>query len=388
MRRIDRSIRPASPAARIAIVYPHLPQYRTAFFCGLRDALASENISLDLYYGKPPSDSKGDERDLDWATPVRNRVLTVMGRELVWQPVPRSVLDADLVVLLQNTLVVSNLALAARFRALRKKVAFWGHGLNYQAGSANLGNRVKKIYTRRADWFFAYTNSVAAHLLQMGFPQDRITVVQNAIDTRSLVHQFERVDAGRVEQLRRELGLAPGPVGLYCGGMYDLKRLPFLIEAGRRLRQRIPSFQMVFLGSGTDAARVKAFAETASWVRYVGPKFGEERVPYFKLADVLLMPGLVGLAILDSFALQTPMVTTRFPHHSPEIDYLEPNRNGLITEDTLDSFVNGTVRLLESPDLAATLKRGCREGAQRYTLQAMVSNFHSGISNALHLSYS
>ncbi|MGA7521120.1 MAG: glycosyltransferase family 4 protein [Acidobacteriaceae bacterium] len=373
---------------RIAIVYPHLPQYRTAFFCGLRDVLASENISLDLYYGKPPSDPKGDERNLDWAAPVRNHVLTVMGRELVWQPVPRSVLDADLVILLQNTLVISNFALAARFRAMRKKVAFWGHGVNYQSVAASFGNKAKKIYTRRADWFFAYTNSVAAHLMQMGFPQDRITVVQNAIDTRRLVHQFEAVDADRVEKLRRELGLAPGPVGLYCGGMYDLKRLPFLIEAGRRLRQRIPSFQMVFLGSGTDAARVKDFAKTASWVRYVGPKFCEERVPYFKLADVLLMPGLVGLAILDSFALQTPMVTTRFPHHSPEIDYLEPDRNGLITEDTLDSFVDGTVRLLQSPDLAATLKHGCREGAQRYTLQAMVSNFHNGISNALRLSHS
>jgi glycosyltransferase involved in cell wall biosynthesis len=375
-------------ASRIAIVYPHLPQYRTAFFCGLRDALGSENISMDLYYGKPASDAKGDERDLDWATPVPNRVFTIMGRELIWQPVPRSVLDADLVILLQNTLVVSNLALAARFRAMRKKVAFWGHGVNYQSGTASLGNKVKKTYTRRADWFFAYTNGVAAHLIQMGFPQDRITVVQNAIDTRRLVHQFESVDAVRVEQLRRELGLTPGPVGLYCGGMYDLKRLPFLIEAGRRLRQRIPSFQMVFMGAGPDAHRVKAFAETSDWVRYVGPKFGEERVPYFKLAAAFLIPSGVGLAILDSFAMQTPIVTTCSLRQGPEIDYLEPGRNGLITEDTLDSFVDGTVRLLESPDLAATLKRGCREGAQRYTLQAMVRNFHSGISSALNLSYS
>lgn len=47
------------------------------------------------------------------------------------------------------------------------------------------------------------------------------------------------------------------------------------------------------------------------------------------LARVFLMPGLVGLAILDAGAAGLPLVTTDYPWHSPEIAYLDPGVNGL-----------------------------------------------------------
>jgi L-malate glycosyltransferase len=40
----------------------------------------------------------------------------------------------------------------------------------------------------------------------------------------------------------------------------------------------------------------------------------------------MLMPGLVGLAVLDAFADGIPRVTTVIEYHSPEIEYLVPGR--------------------------------------------------------------
>jgi hypothetical protein len=49
-------------------------------------------------------------------------------------------------------------------------------------------------------------------------------------------------------------------------------------------------------------------------------------VPYFILSKLVLMPGLVGLAVLDASALEVPLVTTAVPYHTPELTTLKPVR--------------------------------------------------------------
>ena len=322
-----------STSGEVAIVYRFLPRWRADFFCGLRDALARQNIRLRLYYGKSTQRTSekpvshrlkwGDEVDLDWGTPVRNRLWNVGKYELVWQELPDAALDADLLILMQENSILSNYAAALRQMYVGHKVAFWGHGLNHQADLRSVGNRFKRIYSTRADWWFAYTQQVANHLLHLGFPSERITVVNNAIDTVRLIAEAQTVTAEQLTALGAELKLGAGPVGIFCGAMYPDKRLDFLTKACDRVREQVPGFEMLFLGAGTDASIVERFASSRPWVHYAGPRYGTARVPYFMLSDVFLMPGLVGLAVLDCFALETPLLTTRYPYHSPEIEYLE-----------------------------------------------------------------
>ena len=62
------------------------------------------------------------------------------------------------------------------------------------------------------------------------------------------------------------------------------------------------------------------------------------------MAAMQFMPGAVGLGILDSFALQTPMVTTTQNFHGPEIEYLENGKNGIITEDNIETYTNAIIK--------------------------------------------
>ena len=77
---------------------------------------------------------------------------------------------------------------------------------------------------------------------------------------------------------------------------------------------------------------VEGFCSSREWAHYVGPLFGQARVPYFLLADVFLMPGAIGLAVLDCFALQLPMLTTTFRYHGPERAYVIDQVNGIVTK--------------------------------------------------------
>jgi glycosyltransferase involved in cell wall biosynthesis len=334
-------------------------------------------------YGRNEERRRDDERDIEWATPLRNRSFHVAGREFFWQSLPSSIRSADLVILMQETRILSNFGVLLRALLTRQRVAFWGHGINFQDQTGSFANSLKRIYSTRVHWWFAYTESVAELVAAMGFPRERITVVQNAIDTVGLSRASKSLSDQDIARTQKELGIGNGPVGIYCGGMYAEKRLDFLIEACRRIKSRIPQFEMLFLGSGPDQYLVERFAAEAPWVHYVGPRFEDQRVPYFRLADVFLMPGLVGLAVLDTFALTVPLVTTDFPFHSPEIAYLEDHRNGIICANDTDSFTNSVVEVLQSSALRNTLKDGCLESARRYTLQAMVGNFSAGVIQAL-----
>jgi hypothetical protein len=151
--------------AEVAIVYRFLPEWRVAFFCGLRDALASRNVRLRLYYGKNPTQPNGDtgprrlkwgnEVDLDWATAIPNKLWKVSKYELIWQTLPKEVFAADLIVFMQENSLLSNYAAGVRAALRGKKTAFWGHGLNHQENALSLGNIFKRLYSVRTDWWFA-----------------------------------------------------------------------------------------------------------------------------------------------------------------------------------------------------------------------------------------
>jgi hypothetical protein len=97
------------------------------------------------------------------------------------------------------------------------------------------------------------------------------------------------------------------------------------------------------------------------------------------------MPGLVGLAIVDSFAAEAPIITTSVPYHSPEIEYLEDGVNGILVRDEYspDQFAQAVLEVLTDESLGTRLRSGCRIAAERYTNEEMVHRFANGIERAL-----
>jgi glycosyltransferase involved in cell wall biosynthesis len=159
-----------------------------------------------------------------------------------------------------------------------------------------------------------------------------------------------------------------------------------LLEACELIRQRVPDFEIIFVGAGTEAALVKQAAERHSWIRYVGPKFDYDKVPYFLLSKLSLMPGLVGLGILDAFALGVPLVTTALPYHSPEIEYLQDGVNGVVVPQAESATAYGetVTELLRDEGRRQLLVAGGRASAEVYTIENMVERFATGVGQALH----
>lgn len=373
---------------KVIIIQRVLPHYRVPFFEALWETLHHRGVDLELIYGqeRPGTVPKTVQVAHPWAIAIRNRYFECFGIQWVWQPCITKARRGDLVIVEQaNTLLVNQAFLVLRKLGMMR-LAYWGHGRNFQADRHHhrLSEMLKRRLTRLVDWWFAYTELSREIILEAGFHNDRITVVQNAIDTRAFESALAAVGEGQVSDLRQELGIAASDVvGLYCGGMHTGKGLDWLIEACIEIRARNGNFHMLFVGDGPHQEKVVEAAQAHNWIHHVGPKFGDDRAPYFKISHLLLMPRQVGLVVVDSFVARVPLVTTNLPTHGPEIAYLVSGGNGIMTPPEVDAYAAVVVAFLESSEAQDEMKRNCASSARQYTLDHFVERFSEGILDSL-----
>lgn len=370
---------------RATVIHPWLPQYRTEFFERAIHVLGSAGVELTVAHGAPPPDvqERQDDRTASWAVALPTRTIRVGGRAILQHGLEGVTRGRDLVIAEHAIRNLETYLLAARKRSTTPRLALWGHGRTYTKETTGLESSIKDRLARRAHWFFAYTAGGAAHVRSLGVPADRITVVQNSVDTEGLEQARSLVATERVVDLRRTLRLTPGRTALSLGALDDSKRLDLLVAAGREAASRLPGFTLVIAGAGPLTTWVQQQALAEPWLRYVGPIFGAAKAELAAAADTMLIAGRVGLVAVDSFALRLPIVTGDWPLHAPEFEYLVDGVNAAITEAAPEAMGARLAQLMTDPSQMSDLRDGCATSAKIYTLGAMVERFCAGVHAAI-----
>jgi glycosyltransferase involved in cell wall biosynthesis len=371
----------------VVILQRRLPHYRTAFFSRLRERCKELGIQVELVYSKPSEHelTRNDSGDLSWAIAVDCLEKRIAGRELVWQQIPARVRSADLIVLSQENRLLSNLPFLFWPWRHRAKLAYWGHGANFQSDAPmGLRERFKRLMVHRVDWWFAYTSMTRDYLHSLGFPERLITTVDNATDTEGFKANLERVCQSDIDALRHALALAPGDViGLFCGSLYKEKRLAYLVAACDDARARGVTLKLLVVGDGPERPELERMAATRSWVHVLGFKSGHEKAVVFRTAHLMLNPGLAGLHIVDAFCAGLPFITLADSKHSPEISYLEHGRNALIVNGGPDVFGAAIASIVADESRLRAICAEALADSSRFTLTNMVERFAHGIQACL-----
>lgn len=370
----------------VTVLQRIVPHYRLPFFERLAARLGQAGIQLNVLHGQERAGTvpNGSQIDASWAQRVSNIYADVGNIELVWQRGISKCLDSELIIVEQANRLLVNYLLHIKRQYSPFRLAYWGHGKNMQARSRDrLGERLKKRLATRADWWFAYTELSKQHLLACGYPEARVTVINNAVADEELRAGLKNYEHIPRRELATQLGFNGNYVALFCGSFYREKRLEFLFAAALRIRAVLPSFELILIGDGPQTSYVREMAAQNSWIRYVGPVIGAARAKYFRAAQMIMMPGLVGLVVVDSFVTRCPLFTTAFPFHSPEISYLESGANGVITTDDMESYVAEILSYLLDDSRLQALRDGCQHSAEKYSLASMVEKFANGIEQCL-----
>lgn len=229
-----------------------------------------------------------------------------------------------------------------RRRRLRSKLAFLYFWLD---------SRLKQRFLRRVDGVIGVSGGILEIYRRSGL-LDGVPRVDTVYNIPPLNTAPEPRD---LEPLRRRLGVEGRQVVLYVGKFSPGKGTADLVEAAGRVVERVPRAVFVFVGDG-------ALDAVGAHIRVVGPLPNPEVLALYPLADVVAVPSVIPDAlsrvILEAMAAGRPVVATRVGG-TPEL--VIDGKTGLLVERHAPAeLAEAIVRVLDDPELGATLGRGAR----------------------------
>lgn len=372
---------------RLLVIQTYVPNYRVPFFAQLRNRLTESEIELVVAAGRPTGnlalrgDDAGDDVVDVWLPSVR-------------MPMPRGrITFRSTQVLAESTrpdLVIVEQALkhtdmyqflAQQFFRGTPRVGMWGQGRSFSTRQSRLAAAAKKRLTRASDWFFAYTDEGARHVIRFGFPSERVTVVQNSTDTEVLRTEIQGVSDAEVKAFRAVHGLTMGRTALFLGGVDASKGIGFLVESARKVEQAMPGFRLLIAGDGQMADFVRREEDAGAPIRSLGSVQGAAKAVALRSADVMMVPQWIGLVAVDALAAGLPIVTTNHPSHSPEFAYLTPGRTALVSAYSVEQYAETAKSLLDHPEHLRQMQDKCKRASFRFSTTDMASRMAKGIVN-------
>ena len=215
----------------------------------------------------------------------------------------------------------------------------WGHfSSNDRAFSLRRpADRYRLALARSVEACVCYTEPIA-EVLRPYVPAERLFVARNTLDTDTLFALHDTLAAEGRAAVRRRLGLsADVPVLIFIGRLIKPKGTDRLLDVFRAFRARRAAHLLV-VGAGPEqgAMEDRVAREAIAGVHFLGalPAWADS-APYLYAADLMLMPGYLGLAVNHAFAFGLPVVSQAAPDpairfHSPEVAYVQPGENGLL----------------------------------------------------------
>ena len=141
---------------------------------------------------------------------------------------------------------------------------------------------------RRADHVTPICEGLRAEIVRRGVGSDRVTVIPNAVDTRSFAFG-SRADP----ELRAKLGIAGRRVLGYAGSFHPYEGLDLLLDAVASLLPRRPDLAVLLLGGGSHEPVLRERAASlglSERVIFTGRIPHAEMQRYYDLIDVLVYP--------------------------------------------------------------------------------------------------
>lgn len=260
----------------------------------------------------------------------------------------------------------------------------WGHfSSNERAlGSQNWRDRIRMNTARKADVLLCYTDVIAEQLENALDGSQRVFVARNALDTRILDQQFHVLSKEGKIQVRARLELPNKPTILYLGRLIESKRVDSMIRAVATLND----FGAVatIIGDGPEMDNLKRLAASLGVsVTFTGALHDmAESAPFIYSADVLAIPGPVGLAVNHAFAFGVPIVTPVASGpgrlHGPEGSYIESGINGVLATDAAPEAMADGIRTVLG-NLTSYSEQARATSSDTLGLETMVDGLESAI---------
>jgi len=369
----------------VSIIQREIPHYRVPFFEELYSQGKSQGLDIVVYTTTPPA-RQGQSHTFAYRV-LPNLSFGKSKSSPYWmQGLEAATLGTDIVIAPQELQCLTVPYLWAKRRRITKTWIWWGHGYNFQASVrssilTSAKEAIKRFMTRRAEGVITYTRGGADYWLKQGLPKERVIPYFNTIDVEGLQEAAKNITEQQLVDLRHTLGLNGKHILLFSGRLYAEKHVDFLLRAFALLKNSCSTVGLLVIGDGEERHKLQQLTNELSLqdVHFLGEIVNPvETAAYFLLADLMVIPGLVGLAIVHGFAFGLPLITTQHNFHSPEIEYLS-GTTGAITKHDINSYAEEIAEFINSPEKLYAMKHSSKLRGSDLFLTNSVKRYLDGV---------
>jgi glycosyltransferase involved in cell wall biosynthesis len=336
-------------AERLGIQQRVFPAYRAPFFDLLAQACSS---GLSVFAGEAlPGEALGAAGELHWAkfTAATNthlgsgRMYACVQRNLTawleeWQP--------EVLITEANPRYLSTPGAVRWMHARERAVIGWGLGAPPVRGFWR--KMLRERFLSGFDALITYSQTGASQYIEAGFPPGRVFVAPNAAVSRPVAGFDARPD--------EFAGTGHRATILFVGRLQERKRVDVLLKACAQLPENLRP-HVVVVGDGPVRPDLEQLAESIyPQAEFTGAKHGSDLDPYFKAADLFVLPGTGGLAVQQAMAAGLPVMVAEAD--GTQADLVREKNGWLLPAGDEQAL---TERLAEALSDPAKLRRMGRE---------------------------
>lgn len=237
------------------------------------------------------------------------------------------------------------------------KLIIWSHGIRFNEMDIPFNNMRSKIQLwifNKADAIILYSDGRAKIVKDHIKLPEKVFVARNTLNTEYLKSIYYNLNSKGREKIRYELGFSKTFNLIFIGRLLSGKGLMDLVKAFRILSKEL-DLALHIIGDGPEKSKLKDEVTGLSNIFFHGAVF--DQVHAGKLlfsSDLMVMPGYVGLSVVHAFAFGCPVITyldveKRIPIHSPEVEYIKDQENGLFCLPNPEKLAESIYKLFKNP---------------------------------------
>lgn len=270
----------------------------------------------------------------------------------------------------------------------------WTHGYERHQGfkpNSSFRSWLRLIYFKMADGVLFYTKQRKDFFSNV-LPPGKLFHATNTLDTEKLLQLRDKFKTIGADAIKKELKLEGFFNIAFIGRLLKEKMPDHLLQVAHNLKQQGLKLKIHLIGDGEEVASLKQLTRTLDLeqdVIFYGAVYDDTLSGKILFAsDLMVMPGYVGLAINHAYCFDLPVITysqgDNGPFHSPEIDYLEHGRTGLMVKShDMDAMTSAICSLSMDANLLAEYKSNVNSKVEELRIERMEEGFNECITYTL-----
>jgi N-acetyl-alpha-D-glucosaminyl L-malate synthase BshA len=204
--------------------------------------------------------------------------------------------------------------------------------------------------------------------------KEKVVVIPNGIDLNDFNLRCSKDECRKILNLHTNEKIV-----LFVGGLEPRKAPDILIKAMSKVVKSVPNSKLVIVGSGSMEKMLKNLVRslgTSEHIRFAGFVKNDEKVLYYRSADVFALPSLYeifGIVNLEAMACGVPIVASKVGG-IPEI--VKRGENGLLVPPRdVDALADAIIYLLENEDIRKRMGERAKVMVKAYSWEKIAEKY-------------